>query len=106
MTGWETPKGSGDAEGAALFLGLAWGPLDPQEDDVGLACSVTRSPVGDVAVKRGESLPVNCDGIGQGGATGQGDGGGVVQPQLGSLGQGVKFGAMGQGQVIPLAGSG
>ena len=31
------PKGSGDAEGAALLLGLAWGPLDPQKDHVGLA---------------------------------------------------------------------
>ena len=32
-----SPKGSGDAELAALFLGLAWRPLDPQKDDMGLA---------------------------------------------------------------------
>ena len=31
------PKGSGDAESAALLRSLAWGALDPQKDDMGLA---------------------------------------------------------------------
>ena len=98
------PEGSGDAELAALFLGLAWGPLDPEKDNVGLACSVARSPVGDVTIQRGEGLAVNCHRFRQRSVTGEGDRSGVVQPQLRSLGQRVKFGAMGQGQVIPLAG--
>ena len=38
-----------------------------------------------VAIKRGESLPVNGDGIGEAALRGRRDGGGIVQPQLRSL---------------------
>ena len=98
------PKGSGDAEGAALFFSLARGAFDTKENHVGTPCSITGPPIGHVAVECREDLAVDCHRFRQGRATWQGDGRRIIQPQLGGLGQGVKFGAVRQGEVIPLTG--